>query len=293
MARNHTPRGDYYRDKAKRDAEDEFFDAPEAYRSNFEHTQAEARKNKEKAVFDREEESTGRGSVVAITLVGLVCILAVLLAAYYLLMNQGKVPEVGPLTTTTITATEEETLPEENALEDGTLPGEGANIVINGTTIGNTSNAGGGSARLSTVTASKSNAYVDNNTGMTSSQVMSMVNRSAASKGNVLIWDNIVEDDSDLTQYNYKYQAAYYRVTSEKEDIHAIQKNTVYIFLTATDKDPSQETPGMLVLRAENVYKQNGNLVCEYMEGEMDRYSDASSFISSYMSNKSGFTKVS
>ncbi|MBQ8063202.1 MAG: hypothetical protein IJ720_00955 [Clostridia bacterium] len=290
MARNHTPRGDYYRERANREAEDEFFDAPAEYRNNFENTQAEARKNKEAAVFDREERRSGRGAVVAIVLVGLVAILAVLLAAYYMLMNQGKVPEVGPLTTTTTTAvtTEVSSL---DTLEDGTLPGEDANIVINGTTVRNTSNAGGGSARLTTVTASNTNAYV--NSGMTAAQVQSMVNRQAAGRGNVLIWDNIVEDDSDLNQYNYTYQAAYYRVTSEKEDIHAIQKNTVYIFLTATNKDPSQEEKGMLVLHGENVYKQNGNLVAEYMEGEMDRYSDASSFISSYMAGKSGFTKVS
>ena len=38
MPRNHTPRGDYYREKA-REAEDEFFDAPEEYRSNFKNTQ--------------------------------------------------------------------------------------------------------------------------------------------------------------------------------------------------------------------------------------------------------------
>ncbi|MBQ8469269.1 MAG: hypothetical protein IJ547_01600, partial [Clostridia bacterium] len=153
MARNHTPRGDYYRERANREAEDEFFDAPAEYRNNFENTQAEARKNKEAAVFDREERRSGRGAVVAIVLVGLVAILAVLLAAYYMLMNQGKVPEVGPLTTTTTTAvtTEVSSL---DTLEDGTLPGEDANIVINGTTVRNTSNAGGGSARLTTVTAS-------------------------------------------------------------------------------------------------------------------------------------------
>ena len=103
MPRNHTPRGDYYREKA-REAEDEFFDAPEEYRSNFKNTQEEARKNKEKAPFDADEPTSGRGKIVAITLVGVVAILAVLLAAYYLLMNQGKVPEVGPLTTTSTVA---------------------------------------------------------------------------------------------------------------------------------------------------------------------------------------------
>ena len=291
MAGKNTPRGDYYKDKASREAEEEFFDAPEEYRKNFRSTQEEAYKNKEKAVFEADEPSSGRGKAVTIVIVGLVTILAVLLAAYYLLMNQGKVPEVGPLTTrSTVTVSAE--VPSLDGLEDGTLPGEGANIVINGTTIGNTSNAGGGAARKTTVTASKIDSYITDASGITAKGVQSMVNRSAHSKGDVLIWDNIVEDDSDLTNYNYEYKAAYYRPTSEDEDIHAIQKNTVYIFLTATNKDPSQEEKGMLVLRAENVYVRNGNLVAEYTEGEMDKYSDADSFIKSYMSNKSGFTKV-
>ena len=276
----HTPRGDYYRDRANREAEDEFFDAPEEYR-----------KTSEGDVFEKEEKTSGGGKIAAIILVGLVAILAVLLAAYYMLMNQGKVPEVGPLTTTSV-VTETVTLPGENALEDGTLPGEGANIVINGTTIGNTSNAGGANARRTTVTGA-TNAYVTDAGKITASQVQAMINASAKSSGDVLIWDNIIEDDTDLTHYNYTYKAAYYRATSEDEDIHAIRKNTVYTFLTATNKDPSQEEKGMLVLHSENVYSKDGKLIAEYTEGEMDRYTDADSFIQSYMANKSGFTKVS
>lgn len=285
MSKNNTSRGDYYRERAAREGEDEFFDAPAEYRNNAATTTA----------FEPEEKTSGKGKIVTILLVGLVSILALLLAAYYLLMNQGKVPEVGPLTTTSTTAvtTEESTLPEElTALEDGTLPGENANIVVNGTTVGNTSNAAGASVRRTTVTASATNSYVNTGSNITSSQIMSMINRSKASHGDVLIWDNIIEDDTDLSHYNYTYQAAYYRVTSTNEDIHAIQKNSVYTFLTATNVDPSQEEKGMLVLHSENVYTQNGNLVSEYTEGEMDRYTDASSFISSYMANKSGFTRV-
>ena len=277
MARN-TPRGNYYKDRNK-EAEDEFFDAPEEYR-----------KSSEPQVFEKEEKTSGGGKIAAIVLVGLVAILGVLVAAYILLMNQGKVPEVGPLTTTSI-ATETVTLPGDT-LEDGTLPGEGANIVINGTTVGNTSNAGGNAARKTTVTAA-TNAYVTDSNKITSSMVKAMIDRSAKSNGDVLIWDNIIEDDTDLTHYNYTYQAAYYRATSEDEDIHAIRKNTVYTFLTATNKDPSQEEKGMLVLHSENVYNKDGQLVAEYTEGEMDRYTDADSFIQSYMANKSGFTKVS
>ena len=48
----------------------------------------------------------------------------------------------------------------------------------------------------------------------------------------------------------------------------------------------------MLVLHAENVFQQNGQLNAEYIEGEFDRYSDANSFIANYMANKSGFQKV-
>ncbi len=128
---------------------------------------------------------------------------------------------------------------------------------------------------------------------MSSSQVNAMVQKAGKKNGTVLIWDNIVEDDSDLTQYNYKYYTAYYRVTSEDQDIHAIQKNTVYVFLEATNKDPEQEEKGMLVLHAENVFKDGDQLNAEYIEGEMDRYTDASSFVSNYMAGKSGFQKVS
>ncbi len=277
MAKRNTKRGDYYREKA-REEEAEFFDAPEAYRTSVRNSQ------EEKPAKERGGAAKG-GKIFTIILVGIVSILAVLLAAYYLLLNQGKVPEVGPLTTTTVATTQSI-----SELEDGTLPGEGANIVINGTTVGNTSNSGGSDARKTTVTV-KSNAYVTDK--MTSSDVSAMVKRAASSKGNVLIWDNIIEDDSDLTQYNFTYADAYYRVTSEDEDIIAIQKNTVYIFLTATNKDPEQEEKGMLVLRAENAYMDDGKLNAEYIEGEMDSYDNASSFISSYMANKSGFTKVS
>ena len=66
MARKNTSRGDYYREKAREEA-DEFFDAPEEYRSNFKNTQEEARKNKEKAVFDADEPTSGRGKIAAIT----------------------------------------------------------------------------------------------------------------------------------------------------------------------------------------------------------------------------------
>lgn len=291
MAGKHTPRGDYYKDRASREAEEEFFDAPEEYRNSFRSNQAEARRNGEKAVFEGEAPASGKGKVATIVLVGLVTILAVLLATYYLLMNQGKVPEVGPLKTTTVATQTVTTLPD--ALEDGTLPGEDANIVINGTTIGNTSNAGGSGARKTTVTASKATAYVSSADQISGSQLASMVNRSAASAGDVLIWDNIIEDDTDLTHYNYKYHSAYFRVTTEDEDIHAVRKNTVYIFLTATNKDPSVEESGVLVLHAENVYVRNGNLVAEYIEGEMDQTNDPGSFVSSYMSGKSGFTRVS
>ena len=128
---------------------------------------------------------------------------------------------------------------------------------------------------------------------MSSSQVNAMVQKAGKKNGTVLIWDNIVEDDSDLTQYNYNYYTAYYRVTSEDQDIHAIQKNTVYVFLEATNKDPEQEEKGMLVLHAENVFKDGDQLNAEYIEGEMDRYNDASSFVSNYMAGKSGFQKVS
>ncbi|MBQ8924641.1 MAG: hypothetical protein IJ051_00075 [Clostridia bacterium] len=289
MPRKNTSRGDYYREKASREAEDEFFDAPEEYRSNFKNTQEEARKNKEKAVFDADEPTSGRGKIVAITLVGVVAILAVLLAAYYLLMNQGKVPEVGPLTTTSTTAV---TTVAPSIVEDDTIVDDQGNIVINGTTRGNGSGGSGsgsnGSGSGSGATG-KTNNYSNK---MTASQVSSMVQAAGKKNGNVLIWDNIVEDDSDLSQYNYKYVSAYYRVTSEDQDIHAIQKNTVYIFLEATNKDPEQEEKGMLVLHAENVFVQNGSLNAEYIEGEMDRYTDASSFISNYMAGKSGFQKV-
>ena len=138
MPRKNTSRGDYYREKA-REAEDEFFDAPEEYRSNFKNTQEEARKNKEKAPFDADEPTSGRGKIVAITLVGVVAILAVLLAAYYLLMNQGKVPEVGPLTTTSTTAL---TTVAPSAIDDGTELDDQGNVVINGTTRGSGSNGG-------------------------------------------------------------------------------------------------------------------------------------------------------
>lgn len=285
MAKKNTSRGDYYREKAREEA-DEFFDAPEEYRSNFKNTQEEARKNKEKAVFDADEPTSGRGKIVAITLVGVVAILAVLLAAYYLLMNQGKVPEVGPLTTRTTTTV---TQIDPNAIiDDNTDLDDDANVVINGTTRGNGKGGGsnGGSGQGAT---GKTNNYSNQ---MNSSQVSSMVQRAGKKNGTVLIWDNVIEDDSDLTQYNYKYHSAYYRVTSEDQDIHAIQKNTVYIFLEATNKDPEQEEKGMLVLHAENVFVQNGQLNAEYIEGEYDRYNDASSFVSTYMSGKSGFQKV-
>jgi hypothetical protein len=287
MPRKNTSRGDYYREKA-REAEDEFFDAPEEYRSNFKNTQEEARKNKEKAPFDADEPTSGRGKIVAITLVGVVAILAVLLAAYYLLMNQGKVPEVGPLTTTSTTAL---TTVAPSAIDDSTELDDQGNVVINGTTRGSGSNGGGSNGSGSGQGATgKTNNYSNK---MTANQVSSMVQRVGKKNGQVLIWDNIVEDDSDLTQYNYKYYAAYYRVTSEDQDIHAIEKNTVYIFLEATNKDPEQEEKGMLVLHAENVFKDGDQLNAEYIEGEMDRYTDASSFVSNYMAGKSGFQKVS
>ena len=287
MPRKNTSRGDYYREKA-REAEDEFFDAPEEYRSNFKNTQEEARKNKEKAPFDADEPTSGRGKIVAITLVGVVAILAVLLAAYYLLMNQGKVPEVGPLTTTSTTAL---TTVAPSAIDDGTELDDQGNVVINGTTRGSGSNGGGSNGSGSGQGATgKTNNYSNK---MSSSQVNAMVQKAGKKNGTVLIWDNIVEDDSDLTQYNYKYYTAYYRVTSEDQDIHAIEKNTVYIFLEATNKDPEQEEKGMLVLHAENVFKDGDQLNAEYIEGEMDRYTDASSFVSNYMAGKSGFQKVS
>ena len=287
MPRKNTSRGDYYREKA-REAEDEFFDAPEEYRSNFKNTQEEARKNKEKAPFDADEPTSGRGKIVAITLVGVVAILAVLLAAYYLLMNQGKVPEVGPLTTTSTTAL---TTVAPSAIDDSTELDDQGNVVINGTTRGSGSNGGGSNGSGSGQGATgKTNNYSNK---MSSSQVNAMVQKAGKKNGTVLIWDNIVEDDSDLTQYNYKYYTAYYRVTSEDQDIHAIEKNTVYIFLEATNKDPEQEEKGMLVLHAENVFKDGDQLNAEYIEGEMDRYTDASSFVSNYMAGKSGFQKVS
>ena len=287
MPRKNTSRGDYYREKA-READDEFFDAPEEYRSNFKNTQEEARKNKEKAPFDADEPTSGRGKIVAISLVGVVAILAVLLAAYYLLMNQGKVPEVGPLTTTSTTAL---TTVAPSAIDDGTELDDQGNVVINGTTRGSGSNGGGSNGSGSGQGATgKTNNYSNK---MTANQVSSMVQRVGKKNGQVLIWDNIVEDDSDLTQYNYKYYTAYYRVTSEDQDIHAIEKNTVYIFLEATNKDPEQEEKGMLVLHAENVFKDGDQLNAEYIEGEMDRYTDASSFVSNYMAGKSGFQKVS
>lgn len=291
MPKSNTPRGDYYREKA-REAEDEFFDAPEEYRSNFKNTQEEARKNKEKAVFDADEPTSGRGKIVAITLVGVVAILAVLLAAYYLLMNQGKVPEVGPLTTT---STQVQTTVEPSVIEGESFTDDSGNIVINGTTRGSGSGgsaqgSGGSGNGTGKATTGKNNNYASK---ISSSQVNSMVSRVAKNQGQVLIWDNVVEDDSDLIQYNYDYVTAYYRVTSEDQDIHAIQKNTVYIFLTATNKDPEQEEKGMLVLHAENAYLDDGQLNAEYIEGEFDRYSDASSFISNYMAGKSGFQKVS
>ena len=287
MPRKNTSRGDYYREKA-REAEDEFFDAPEEYRSNFKNTQEEARKNKEKAPFDADEPTSGRGKIVAISLVGVVAILAVLLAAYYLLMNQGKVPEVGPLTTTSTTAL---TTVAPSAIDDSTELDDQGNVVINGTTRGSGSNGGGSNGSGSGQGATgKTNNYSNK---MTANQVSSMVQRVGKKNGQVLIWDNIVEDDSDLTQYNYKYYTAYYRVTSEDQDIHAIEKNTVYIFLEATNKDPEQEEKGMLVLHAENVFKDGDQLNAEYIEGEMDRYTDASSFVSNYMAGKSGFQKVS
>lgn len=291
MPRNHTPRGDYYREKA-RETEDEFFDAPEEYRSNFQNTQEEARKNKEKAVFDADEPTSGRGKIVAITLVGVVTILAVLLAAYYVLMNQGKVPEVGPLTTT---STQPQTTVEPSVIEGESFTDDSGNIVINGTTRGTGGNGGsaqgngGNGSGSGNGATGKSNNYSNK---VSAAQVNSMVNRVGKKQGQVLIWDNVVEDDSDLIQYNYNYVTAYYRVTSEDQDIHAIQKNTVYIFLTATNKDPEQEEKGMLVLHAENAYVENGQLNAEYIEGEFDRYSDASSFISNYMAGKSGFQKV-
>ena len=287
MPRKNTSRGDYYREKA-REAEDEFFDAPEEYRSNFKNTQEEARKNKEKAPFDADEPTSGRGKIVAISLVGVVAILAVLLAAYYLLMNQGKVPEVGPLTTTSTTAL---TTVAPSAIDDSTELDDQGNVVINGTTRGSGSNGGGSNGSGSGQGATgKTNNYSNK---MSSSQVNAMVQKAGKKNGTVLIWDNIVEDDSDLTQYNYKYYTAYYRVTSEDQDIHAIQKNTVYVFLEATNKDPEQEEKGMLVLHAENVFKDGDQLNAEYIEGEMDRYTDASSFVSNYMAGKSGFQKVS
>ena len=287
MPRKNTSRGDYYREKA-READDEFFDAPEEYRSNFKNTQEEARKNKEKAPFDADEPTSGRGKIVAISLVGVVAILAVLLAAYYLLMNQGKVPEVGPLTTTSTTAL---TTVAPSAIDDSTELDDQGNVVINGTTRGSGSNGGGSNGSGSGQGATgKTNNYSNK---MTANQVSSMVQRVGKKNGQVLIWDNIVEDDSDLTQYNYKYYTAYYRVTSEDQDIHAIEKNTVYIFLEATNKDPEQEEKGMLVLHAENVFKDGDQLNAEYIEGEMDRYTDASSFVSNYMAGKSGFQKVS
>ena len=289
MPRNHTPRGDYYREKA-REAEDEFFDAPEEYRSNFKNTQEEARKNKEKAPFDADEPTSGRGKIVAITLVGVVAILAVLLAAYYLLMNQGKVPEVGPLTTTSTVA--QTTVPP-TATDESTIIDENGNVVINGTTrrqSGGGSNGSGSGSGSGQKLTGKTNNYSNE---MSSSQVNAMVQKAGKKNGTVLIWDNIVEDDSDLTQYNYNYYTAYYRVTSEDQDIHAIQKNTVYVFLEATNKDPEQEEKGMLVLHAENVFKDGDQLNAEYIEGEMDRYTDASSFVSNYMAGKSGFQKVS
>lgn len=288
MPRKNTSRGDYYREKASREAEDEFFDAPEEYRSNFKNTQEEARKNKEKAPFDADEPTSGRGKIVAIALVGVVAILAVLLAAYYLLMNQGKVPEVGPLTTTSTTVL---TTVAPSAIDDGTMADDQGNVVINGTTRGSGSNGGsnGGSGGTGKAVTGKTNNY--SNT-MSSNQVNAMVQKAGKKNGTVLIWDNIVEDDSDLSQYNYTYHSAYYRVTSEDQDIHAIQKNTVYVFLEATNKDPEQEEKGMLVLHAENVFKDGDQLNAEYIEGEMDRYTDASSFVSNYMAGKSGFQKV-
>ena len=287
MARKNTSRGDYYREKAREEA-DEFFDAPEEYRSNFKNTQEEARKNKEKAVFDADEPTSGKGKIAAITLVGVVSILAVLLAAYYVLMNQGKVPEVGPLTTRTTTTVTQ--VAPNTIIDDNTDIADDANVVINGTTRGTGSNGSGGSNGGSGQAATgKTNNYSNK---MSASQVSSMVQRAGKKNGTVLIWDNVIEDDSDLIQYNYKYHSAYYRVTSEDQDIHAIQKNTVYIFLEATNKDPEQEEKGMLVLHAENVFQQNGQLNAEYIEGEFDRYTDASSFISNYMAGKSGFQKV-
>ena len=288
MPRKNTSRGDYYREKASREAEDEFFDAPEEYRSNFKNTQEEARKNKEKAPFDADEPTSGRGKIVAIALVGVVAILAVLLAAYYLLMNQGKVPEVGPLTTTSTTVL---TTVAPSAIDDGTMVDDQGNVVINGTTRGSGSNGGsnGGSGGTGKAVTGKTNNYSNK---MSSNQVNAMVQKAGKKNGTVLIWDNIVEDDSDLSQYNYKYHSAYYRVTSEDQDIHAIQKNTVYVFLEATNKDPEQEEKGMLVLHAENVFKDGDQLNAEYIEGEMDRYTDASSFVSNYMAGKSGFQKV-
>lgn len=288
MPRKNTSRGDYYREKASREAEDEFFDAPEEYRSNFKNTQEEARKNKEKAPFDADEPTSGRGKIVAIALVGVVAILAVLLAAYYLLMNQGKVPEVGPLTTTSTTVL---TTVAPSAIDDGTMVDDQGNVVINGTTRGSGSNGGsnGGSGGTGKAVTGKTNNYSNK---MSSNQVNAMVQKAGKKNGTVLIWDNIVEDDSDLSQYNYTYHSAYYRVTSEDQDIHAIQKNTVYVFLEATNKDPEQEEKGMLVLHAENVFKDGDQLNAEYIEGEMDRYTDASSFVSNYMAGKSGFQKV-
>ena len=288
MPRKNTSRGDYYREKASREAEDEFFDAPEEYRSNFKNTQEEARKNKEKAPFDADEPTSGRGKIVAIALVGVVAILAVLLAAYYLLMNQGKVPEVGPLTTTSTTVL---TTVAPSAIDDGTMVDDQGNVVINGTTRGSGSNGGsnGGSGGTGKAVTGKTNNYSNK---MSSNQVNAMVQKAGKKNGTVLIWDNIVEDDSDLSQYNYTYHSAYYRVTSEDQDIHAIQKNTVYVFLEATNKDPEQEEKGMLVLHAENVFKDGDQLNEEYIEGEMDRYTDASSFVSNYMAGKSGFQKV-
>ena len=172
MPRNHTPRGDYYREKA-REAEDELFDAPEEDRSNVKNTQEEARKNKEKAPFDADEPTSGRGKIVAITLVGVVAILAVLLAAYYLLMNQGKVPEVGPLTTTSTVA--QTTVPP-TVTDESTILDENGNVVINGTTrrqSGGSNGSGSGSGSGQKLTG-KTNNYSNE---MSSSQVNAMVQK--------------------------------------------------------------------------------------------------------------------
>ena len=210
MPRKNTSRGDYYREKA-REAEDEFFDAPEEYRSNFKNTQEEARKNKEKAPFDADEPTSGRGKIVAITLVGVVAILAVLLAAYYLLMNQGKVPEVGPLTTTSTTAL---TTVAPSAIDDGTELDDQGNVVINGTTRGSGSNGGGSNGSGSGQGATgKTNNYSNK---MSSSQVNAMVQKAGKKNGTVLIWDNIVEDDSDLTQYKKRVCSSSTQRTSSR-----------------------------------------------------------------------------